>query len=194
MRWRKCLLKSTTAKIQLAAGRWDTCDTACNRISHCALKGDEVFQIGTYFLPAHAFWCLFSWRASQVGSEATVARVPNGSCRRSFLKPVLPLPAKCLSKFPRSILAPWRSGRSSHVVAGLALLSAWKHTANAKWQSRTAVLGGTGRVLVWPIAASNCPNCCRCLWQLAQGMPPFAAPIKELFFGRILLQLQSSYL
>lgn len=57
----------------------------------------------------------------QVGSEAAGVWVPNGSCRRSLLKPVLPLPAKYLSKFPwRSVLALLCSARSSHVVPGLA--------------------------------------------------------------------------
>lgn len=58
---------------------------------------------------------------SQVGSEAAGVRVPNGSCRWSLLKLVLPLPAKYLPKFPwRSVLALLCSARSSHVVPGLA--------------------------------------------------------------------------
>lgn len=38
------------------AGKWDTYNVACNQISHSALKGDEVFQSGTYFLPAHVYF------------------------------------------------------------------------------------------------------------------------------------------
>lgn len=119
-RWSNTLLNSMT-KIQLAAGIRDTCDAACSQISHCGLKRDEIFYFGTYFLPAHAFWCLFSQMTSQVGSEAAGVQVPNGSYRRSLSKLVLPLPAKHLSKFPwRSVLALLCSARSSHVVPGLA--------------------------------------------------------------------------
>lgn len=161
------------------AGRWDTYNVACNQISHSALKGDEVFQSGTYFLPAHVFWCLFSQRGSQVGSETAVVQVPNGSCRHSLLKSILPPPAKWLSTFScRSILALWNLGRGRHVVAGLALLPAWNTEPMQTIFRRLGVWS-----FAWPIVAGYCQNCCRCFWQLTQWLPPFTAPIRGFFWN-----------
>lgn len=139
------------------AGRWDTYNVACNQISHSAWwEGRWGLSIRDILSPSP---CLFSRRGSQVGSKAALVQVPNGSCRHSLLKSILPPPAKWLSKFPcRSILAPWNSGRGSHVVAGLALLPAWAKIvagASGSWHSSYLISSPQLEVFFWTNTATT---------------------------------------